>query len=200
MWFAKSALMRSPVGGFLKMIPRWAWIALAVVIAVIGLVLFHNHKVNQFERDTRTDERAKVDAEWTARMDAMRKKAEGVRNRAEALARDINKDIGGRNEQEARLIVSRADALRVRGPGAARCRPDNHSSVPIAAGQHEPASGGPNVAGSSVPSDDRAAVPWPWLVERAQQCDLNRSEVMSWREWQTRQSELNERTRNQTAH
>jgi hypothetical protein len=31
--------------------------------------------------------------------------------------------------------------------------------------------------------DDLAAVPWQWLVQRSEQADLNRQEVLSWREW-----------------
>jgi hypothetical protein len=37
-----------------------------------------------------------------------------------------------------------------------------------------------------VPPDDLAAVPWPWLVQRAEQADLNRQEVLTWREWYDR--------------
>jgi hypothetical protein len=33
-------------------------------------------------------------------------------------------------------------------------------------------------------------VPWAWLVGHAEQCDINRSEALAWREWYSRQSGL----------
>lgn len=36
---------------------------------------------------------------------------------------------------------------------------------------------------SLPPADGIAAVPWNWLVNTGGQCDLNRSEAQSWRDW-----------------
>jgi hypothetical protein len=46
-WFAKSALMSSPVGGFLKMVPQKVWIGIAIAAALLGAYLWHQHKVHQ---------------------------------------------------------------------------------------------------------------------------------------------------------
>jgi hypothetical protein len=34
-----------------------------------------------------------------------------------------------------------------------------------------------------MPPEDRAAVPWVWLTDRAEEHDLDRAEVLSWRLW-----------------
>jgi hypothetical protein len=98
--------------------------------------------------------------------------------KAQAAGKQISKDIRGKTDEENRRIAGDADAVRVSGPGKAVCRP-----APAAPGGHDKASGKPDAPGPQVPPADSAAVPWPWLVQRAEQADLNRAEVLAWREW-----------------
>jgi hypothetical protein len=68
----------------------------------------------------------------------------------------------------------------VRGPGQARC---TATVRPSASSRPDATSGTANAPSAGVSEPDRGAVPWDWLVGQAKVCDLNRSEVLSWREW-----------------
>lgn len=100
---------------------------------------------------------------------------------AEARGKQLARQIKDRTDEENRRIAGDADAVRVRGPGKAVCRP-----APAAASGHQEAGRNGDAAGPQVPSDNRAAVPWGWLTDRAEQADLNRAEVLAWREWYSR--------------
>jgi hypothetical protein len=100
---------------------------------------------------------------------------------ADAKGKTIAGEIRSRTDEETRAIGARADDQRVRGPGKATC-----PAVPARPGGQNPVGGKPDAAGPQLPPDDRAAVPWPWLVERSKQADLNRAEVLAWREWYDR--------------
>lgn len=104
----------------------------------------------------------------------MDKKVRAIEGRAERLAAQLRK----KNDETARAIAADADVIRVSGPGKARC-----PVVPAGPGGPGATSRPADAPGSEVPPGDRAAVPWSWLVNRAERCDLNRAEVLSWREW-----------------
>lgn len=101
-----------------------------------------------------------------------------VAAKTDAATSNITTDIRSRTDETNGRIDARADDQRVHGPGAARC-----PTVPAASGGHDEASGQSDATGPRLPPEDSAAVPWPWLVERARVCDLNRQEVLAWREW-----------------
>lgn len=113
----------------------------------------------------------------TAQLDKIDRDAREAAKNGKAISDDIRK----RTDEENRRTHSDGDALRLSGPGKAVC-----PSAPASPGGHEPQSGKPDAAGPQVPTGDSAAVPWPWLVQRAEQADLNRSEVIAWREWYER--------------
>jgi hypothetical protein len=100
---------------------------------------------------------------------------------AEARGKQLARQIKDRTDEENRRIAGDADAVRLRGPGKAVCR-----AAPAAASGHEPVGGNGDASRPQVPSDDRAAVPWGWLTDRAEQSDLNRAEVLAWRDWYRR--------------
>ena len=152
---------------FLALIPRSVWIALAV-LALVGLGVFaHQRSVKAYGEERYA---AGVADEKARAQEAARKQAE----KDEKTVRKLKEQ----HREEIDRISRDADALRLRGPGKARCRP-----APIAASGRDEGHGEPDVAGPEVPPDDRAAVPWGWLVQRAEQFDANRAEVLAWREW-----------------
>jgi hypothetical protein len=167
-------LALAPAVGFLKRIPRAAWIALAV-IAILALgTCAHKRSVKKFG-----EERYAAGVAYEAAR--IEKKAKAIAARAETIAATLR----SQNNETNRRIAGDADTLRVSGPGKAACV----SSATPGAGRRQPASGNGNAAGPQVPAGngpalpELAAVPWPWLVNRAEQCDLNRAEVLTWREW-----------------
>ena len=160
------------IPAILKRIPRGAWIALAV-IAILALgTCAHKQSVKKFG-----DERYAAGV-----------KHEGDRIAAKALklekaAAEISAKAKELNNETNRRIAASADTLRLRGPGKANCL---NPATP-GASRYVPPRGKPDASGSQVPTGDGeallAAVPWPWLVDRAEQCDLNRAEVETWRSW-----------------
>jgi hypothetical protein len=151
------------------------WIGLVVSVALalgwIGAAGDARHYKKQSDRYERLyrDEKAAVD------------EADRAAREAQATANQISKELKERNDAENRRIADTADAIRVSGPGKAACRAN-----PTRTGGHDKAGGSGDATGSQVPADDRAAVPWPWLVAKAEQADLNRAEVLTWREWYKR--------------
>src|SRR5689334_8890829 len=175
--------------GILGSIPWqiWAVIAGATLLELGSCV--HGHKVKAFGKE---QYQAGVKAEHDhvqAQFDKEHKDAMAWKAKTEALQAQISQDIRGRNEEDLRTHGATAADQRLRGPGKATCGGQgNNPGISASASQHEPASGNADAAGSSLPANDRAAVPWSWLTDRAQQCDDNRSESLSWREWYARQS------------
>lgn len=172
-------------------IPWQLWIAITA-IALIGIgSCVHSNKVEQLRT---ASFKAGVAAEKKAgneRLAKMRRAALKWKAVAEQRAARISQEIRDAHEKTLRDNSARADSLRLRGPGAARCGPDDHSGVPATAGGREQAGRGADASAAGVPAEDGlAAVSWGWLVSQAEQCDANRSEVLSWREFHRRQSGL----------
>lgn len=109
------------------------------------------------------------------------KQATDLKAKIEALTAHISATLKEWTNAQNRRIAGAADDLRVLGPGKAAC-PGNSGIAPSAGGRVA-TSGTGDAAGPQMPVADRAGVPWQWLVDRAEQCDLNRTEVLSWREW-----------------
>jgi hypothetical protein len=168
-------------------IPPKVKLAIAGALLLVALFFVHQHVAHKHLKaaDKAGYDRAK--AEDAAELAVAHRQALDARAKAEAAAAEISRSTKEKNNAEARNIARDAGDLRLRGPGEARCRPIDHSGVPTGGGGHVAASGQPDAAGPQVPADELAAVPWPWLVGRAEQADLNRSEVLSWREWYDRQ-------------
>lgn len=103
-------------------------------------------------------------------------------NRKNAELADAAAKIRKANDEENRRIAADAHDLRLSGPGRAVCNPQPAAT---AGGRVESAPVA-DAAGSALPSDDRAAVPWGWLVVRATEHDQLRAEVDSWHTWYAR--------------
>jgi hypothetical protein len=166
-----------PVRAFFGSIPRWAYIALAIVLAGLTGVLVHQHYAHKAiaAAEQRGEARAYAN---------VARQAQELASKANALNAGIAAAFKEKNREENARIAAAADTLRLRGPGAARCAAV--AGVSASASGSVAAGGKPDAAGPQVPPDDRAVVPWGWLVGRAEQADLNRAEVVAWRDWYQR--------------
>jgi hypothetical protein len=90
----------------------------------------------------------------------------------------ISKQLKDKNNEDNRRIAGDAESLRVRGPGAALCRP-----APAAPSGRIAVTAKPDAAGPALPPADSAAVPWPWLIQRSEEHDQLLAEVEAWRTW-----------------
>jgi hypothetical protein len=85
---------------------------------------------------------------------------------AETQAAQLSKQLKDRTDEENRRIAGDANSLRLSGPGKAVCRP-----APAAPSGHAQSGAGPDAPGPSLPTNDSAAVPWNWLVQRGEEHD-----------------------------
>ncbi len=179
---AKFALTK--VGGMLGRIPRWVWILLAVVIIVLGARWYHSRQVSAFEKETRTDERTKVNKEWQAKFDKMRQNAIIWKQRYEGESGKLATARRNQHEETLRSDSARASGLLNSGPGKARCGQIDYPNISASSGGRIAGSGTTNASVDRVPDETRAdfaAVPFAEFVQRARVCDANRSEVTTWR-------------------
>lgn len=177
---APLALKFAPIGRFLKSIPTRVWIGLAILLAIGSLIWWHKDQVSDARKEGFT---AGVKYEG----DRITKRAEEIRAKADALTGKITNKLKEQNDAQNRAIARSADDLRLSGPGKAACR--GNPGIPTSPSRPVSTSGQGDAARPEMPSGDSAAVPWGWLVGSAEQCDLNRAEVLSWREWHRQQSE-----------
>lgn len=184
------------VRGFLGRVPRPVWIALAVAFVLGAGVLWHKHKAGaaiaaaEKRGEERSDKRHKAIEEELAR------RAVARRRQAEALSAEISRQEREKNETNARRLGAIADALRVHGPGRAACSIiGGDPGLSGGAGGHGAPGGAGGAPATRVPYPDGflLGVPHQWAVNTAEQCDLNRSEALTWREHDRRQREAWER-------
>lgn len=176
-WFAKSALMRSPVGGLLRRVPARVW-KILIIAVVVGIIIWralawHSGKVE----DLRTTAFAAGRQSLAKDMVALRDQLESRNAKAAAVMRS-------ENDAKLRDVAVRHDALRVRGPGAATC--SDSAFVSPGSGGHDQAgrpgdgavSGMPDPRGSAL-----IAVPFAGAVGFSEQHDSFRVEALGWRKW-----------------
>jgi len=176
-FLAGLALKAAPVTGFFKSVPRWAWIALAVAALIGAGLFFHARAVSsaidaaEKRGEKRADARhAKKAREWEARING------------------ISANLRSRNSETNRRIAGDADALRVRGPGKAACL---NPATPAASG-HLPPGRAADAPVAEVPDGERVdliALPFADAIAFAEQHDLCRAEVLTWREQSGQQAE-----------
>lgn len=175
---AGAALKLSPIGKFLKDIPREVWIGLAVLALIAGGVIYHKRAVS----NARTEGHA---AGVKAEGERIAAKVLELKVKADKLAADIRR----KNDATNRAIAGDADALRVRGAGKASCLGPAASS----AGGRVAPGGKADAAVDPLPGRERVeliGLPFADLVNAAERCDLNRAEVLSWREWHKKLVEM----------
>lgn len=185
-------------GGLFKAMPRWGWVALAVVALLIVGTIWHGRKEAAHDKALTAQVTAQVNAAWTKRFDHMLAQADDVRRRAEAASAKISTKWKEHNDAQIRDHAAVAGDLRLRGPGRAAfagCRPVDHPGLSSPASEPGGPAGAGSAAAGQMPAGDRlaglpggardafAVVPWSWLVDQAQRADDSRSEVITWRNW-----------------
>lgn len=152
---------------------RSLWQLVCLALAGLCILLW-------FQRnDARSDA-----ARWEKQYHSLQTQADKIKRERDEANAKVSEEIRKRTDEENRRIAAGADDLRVSGPGRSRV-----ACSPATPGGHVAPNGAGDVAGPQVPTDERAAVPWQWLVTRAEQADLNRAEVLAWRDWYARLAE-----------
>ena len=172
--FLKTAM--SATGRFLSRLSLWQFVSRGRA----GLCLFL-YATGQGEKRGRVKAEARL-----VKLSDEARRANDAKDRIERESVRITKDIKDRHDEQDRRIAATARAIGLRGPGAARCP----ASVPTRPAGPVKAGAVPDVAGPDLPPADFAAVPWSWLTTRAEQHDILRTEVLTWREWHRLQSEV----------
>jgi hypothetical protein len=178
-----------------RMFPPRVWLAVGAVIFVCILAFLHGQQVGRALSKARAEGAAAADARWQKLYTDQRDSALAWKQKAESEQTNITNVIRESHDEEIRRIDNVADALRLRGPGkAVACTGQvDHAGVPASASGPGASSWKPDASGPDLPAEQWAAVPWQWLVQRAQQCDLNRAEALAWREWHSKQSMLRQK-------
>lgn len=183
-WLAKSVLMQSPIGAFLKRVPGRVWllIALAVGAYLLGSYAVRKHQAAVY----RTYKAGYDEGHRVALADVRRAQAQ-----ADAKAATINSNLRKINDETNRVIARAADDLRLHGPGKATCPGFPAPSSP--ASGHVAADRGADAPVATVPNPGGAvliAVPFNDLILFAEQHDRLRSEALTWRESDRQQSQI----------
>jgi hypothetical protein len=170
-------------------VPPKVWYALAIVAALVAGYLVHQHLVHKFRTEVQRAQMASDNDHWKRKLAAAHADAIAWKLKAEAAAATISKEERTQDEETIRSDAAVADALGMRGPGAAasHCGPVGDPGAGAGAGGHEPPVAEPDVTGPAVPSENWALVPWDWLVGRAREHDDGLAENLAWRNNDARQ-------------
>jgi len=167
---------------FLFGIPRWVW-GLAAGAALIGsAVWWHGRQVRHTiaAAERRGEERAQA-----AYRKELARVAQHVRQ-LEARSSALTSQIKEARDAKDRHVAAAASTLRLSGPGKARAC---HPVVPQGTGGSGVADRRADAPGPALLADDRATVPWPWLVSRAEGYDLLLNYMLADQEWHRRQED-----------
>lgn len=169
-------------------IPAKAWPYIIGAIASVALFFVHQHVAHK-------QLKAAFDAGYAKRVDEDAKAAAKVVGRVTAVTQPITQKLRTENDAQARDIHRAADAQRLRGPGAALCR---DPTLAAGSGGREPASRPGDAAVARLPYPQWGqliAMPFDDASRFAEQADLNRAEVLTWRSWYSQQWEAWEKLR-----
>lgn len=179
-----------PIRKALSAVPRAVWLALAALLAVWLAVSWHKRTVAAadragFERGVAITKAAYRKALAGARVVALQRRAA-----AESESRRINQELTRETDRLRARIAADARRLLDQGPGAAACpRRVDHPGLSAGSGAPAAARHPPDASRSSVPPGDWSAVPWQWLVRRAEGHDALLTYMLQDQEWHRRQEE-----------
>jgi hypothetical protein len=178
-WLAKSVLMRSAAGPFLKRF----WRPLLIGLAILGAFLWHQHAAHKAIADAYAKGKADEASHIT-------KRALAIKEHADAVTGRISSALRSQNDEENRRIASDADAVRLRGPGKAACASDPRISAAASGSQQARGPARTPLARVPYPEwEQLIGMPFAPTVAYAEQHDLDRAEVLAWRDWYKKQSE-----------
>lgn len=161
-------------------IPPKVWLAIGCAVALLLGVLWHQHYAHKHLKAADAAGYARARTEDAKALAEFKKRALA----AEANGRQIAQEVRNRNETDNRNIHAAADDLRVHGAGAASCRRIDYPALPAASGGHGAASRPADATVAQVPSGEELfGLPIDGAVSFAEDHDLDRAEVLSWREW-----------------
>lgn len=165
-----------------------ALLALATIGLIGGLGWFAYNRVTDAAYDRGVAARTKQFDDALAKE---KQAAAAWKAKYEATSAAITTKTGEEHAKNVADVGARADALLVRGPGAAAAcpRPVASPAVPGAAGGSKPAAGvGAGAVAGVHAEDGLVALPWSLVVQRARDADLSRAEALTWRQWYAEQS------------
>jgi hypothetical protein len=157
-------------------VPRAVWIALAVIAVLFVGVRVHSGKVKAYGK-----------AQFEAGRNSAKADMVALQVKLNAANAKIAADMRIKNDAKANAIRDDATRLSVRGPGKAACP----AVIPSRSGGSVAPGGQGNAAVDQVPDGERVdliGLPFAGAVAGAEQADLNRAEVLSWREWYAKMS------------
>ena len=192
----KALIARNAVGswwqGLSPRVREWAVALVLGTIVVLAGTFVHRHIAHHALDKAKAEQLAADTARFNGQLARAHADALAWRDKAAAEAAKIVQLEKENLDAETRAHAAAADALLVRGPGAAasRCRPGDPAAVPGSAGGHDSAAAAGTPAGPEVSAGDWATVPWDWLVGVVREHDDLRSEALTWRSDHARQSTL----------
>lgn len=172
--------------GLAKQIPPKGWLAIGVAIALIVGFFVHQHHARAVIAHAKADQKAADQAAFDRKLQQLAAKADQIRVQAEQLHAAVTQQIRTKHDEEDRNIGARGDALRLRGPGAALCRPIDHPGVPAGAGGPLAAGGSANAAVDRLPYPEWGqliGMPFDDTTRFGEQHDRYRNEILAWHEW-----------------
>lgn len=177
----------------LGMVPRGVWFGVAGAALLSLGTCAHQRSVKQHYTEAYKAGEAAADAKWQKAFDEMEAAVSQWKTEYEAQTKGLSDELEARYNENARLNRKLADALRLRGPGrAASCGPlRDPGAAALPRNNNAPAE--PDAPGPGLPEQDRAIVPWGWLVTRSEEHDDMLEELKARREWDGRVRELHEK-------
>jgi hypothetical protein len=159
-----------------KISPR-TWLIIGCAVAAFIGFLAHQHYAHKAlaAAEQRGEATAYANVE---------KQARALEAKANAVSQKIAADLKEKNREENARVAAAADAIRLRGPGAARC--SGPAFIPAAASgsQHPAAKAGTAV--DQLPDQagiDLIGLPFAGAVTGAEDHDALLNEAQSWRTW-----------------
>lgn len=166
--------------GRLKKVPWQVWAGIGAAVLLVFAIWLHQYQVHELYKEAYEAGQKAERKVWKTRLAKAQAEGDRWRDDYEKTAAKLTAKIGENHALETRLVAARANDLRLRGPGRAAICP---GSTPGTGGP-EPTGGGPDAPLAPMPPEQpMAIVPWGDLVRHAEEADLNRSEVQTWRTW-----------------
>jgi hypothetical protein len=175
-------LIGGAIASFFRALNVQGWIGLGVAL-LLGFLLLQQHGETRHWHK-QSDQFEKLYRGELANEARIAKQARDLKRSIDTLTANISQTMRDWNNAENRRIASSADTVRVLGPGKAIC--PGGPVIAAGAGGPQSARGPGDASVAQVPSGERVdliALPFAPTVDFAEQHDLNRAEVLTWREW-----------------